>query len=83
MKKLILIFLLILFRNHVILFAQESDKTVDFQDSQNLYDKYLEFGAIADLTWILYEDHGFYEGTDISIELVAKFFKKNQYSFPE
>lgn len=52
------------------------DETVKPHNSRDLYDKYKAVGAHAEIKWIPDEDHGFYEGTDIAIELAAEFFKK-------
>ena len=52
------------------------DQTVSPQSSQELYDKYQEVGAYAELKWIPDEGHGFYEGTDIGIKLATEFFTK-------
>jgi acetyl esterase/lipase len=51
------------------------DEVVDPQDSQDLYDKYKEVGAHAELKWVPDEGHDFYEGTDFGIELATEFFK--------
>jgi len=52
------------------------DETVPPQNSQDMYDRYQEAGAYAELKWIPDEDHGFYEGTDIAIAMASAFFKK-------
>ena len=53
-----------------------ADQTVQPQDSQDLYDKYQEVGASAELKWIPDQGHGFYEGTDLGIALATEYFKK-------
>ena len=52
------------------------DRVVNPQDSQDLYDKYKEVGAHAELKWVPDKGHGFYEGTDLGIALATEFFKK-------
>ena len=47
---------------------------MDPQDSQDLYDRYQELGVHVELKWIEGEGHGFYEGTDMAIEMAAEFF---------
>jgi len=53
-----------------------ADSTVRPQDSQDLHDKYKELGAHVQLKWIPDKGHGFYEGTDMAIELATTFFKE-------
>jgi len=53
-----------------------TDETVEPENSQELYDRYREVGAQADLTWIPGEGHGFYEGNDVAIKMAADFFKR-------
>jgi len=53
-----------------------ADSTVRPQDSQDLHDKYKEVGAHVQLKWIPDKGHGFYEGTDMAIELATTFFKE-------
>ena len=60
----------------ILLIHGTSDKTVDPQNSQDLYDKYKAYGVYAELKWIPDEDHGFYEGNDRAIKLATRFFKK-------
>jgi len=57
------------------------DKTVDPQNSQDIYDKYKEAGVFAELKWIQDKDHGFYEGTDIAIKMASKFFTSQFESY--
>jgi outer membrane protein assembly factor BamB/predicted esterase len=52
------------------------DRTVNPQDSQDLYDRYTEVGAHAELKWVPDKGHDFYEGTDFGIALATEFFKK-------
>jgi len=52
------------------------DATVEPQNSQDLYDRYKELGVHVELKWVPDEDHGFYEGTDMAIEMASKFFLK-------
>ncbi len=51
-----------------------ADETVEPQNSQDLHDRYKEFGVPVELEWIPGEGHGFYEGTDIAIEKASRFF---------
>jgi pectinesterase len=60
----------------LLLIHGTADKTVPPQNSQDLYNKYQEVGAHAELTWIPDEGHGFYEGNDRGITLATEFFKK-------
>jgi len=60
----------------ILLIHGTADKTVDPQNSQDLYDKYKAYSAYAELKWIPDEDHGFYEGNDRAIKLATRFFKK-------
>ena len=53
-----------------------ADETVDPQNAQDLYDRYKEFGVHVELKWIPEEGHGFYEGTDMAIEMASDFFLK-------
>jgi pectinesterase len=53
-----------------------ADSSVAPQDSRDLYNRYRELGAKAEIKWIHGEDHGFYEGTDIAIAIAAEFFRK-------
>jgi len=55
----------------------EDDDVVEPQNSQDLYDRYKEFGVHVELKWIPGEDHGFYEGTDMAIEMASEFFIKH------
>ncbi len=52
----------------------DADETVPPHNSQDLYDKYKELGVYIKLKWIPNEGHGFYEGTDIAIQMAAEFF---------
>ncbi|HIJ66899.1 MAG TPA: alpha/beta hydrolase fold domain-containing protein [Planctomycetes bacterium] len=52
------------------------DGTVDPQDSQDLYDRYKQAGAHAEMKWVPDKGHDFYEGTDLGIALAADFFTK-------
>lgn len=53
-----------------------ADQTVPPQNSQDLFDRYNQFGVHVELKWIPGEDHGFYEGNDRAIKLAAEFFKR-------
>ena len=53
-----------------------SDETVPPKNSQELYDRYQEFGVPVEVTWIPEEGHGFYEGNDRAIALATEYFKK-------
>jgi acetyl esterase/lipase len=50
------------------------DKGVEPQDSQDLYDRYKEVGAHAELKWIEGEGHVFYD-SEMAIGLATAFFK--------
>jgi hypothetical protein len=50
---------------------------VDPKDSQDLYDKYKEVGAHAELKWIEDQGHDFYErNSEMAIQLATDFFKE-------
>ena len=61
----------------IFLIHGTEDGTVEPQNSQDLYDRYQEFGVHVELKWIPGEDHGFYEGTDMAIALASEFFLKH------
>ncbi|MHC4254491.1 MAG: family 16 glycoside hydrolase [Planctomycetota bacterium] len=53
------------------------DPVVDPKDSQDLYDKYKEVGAHAELKWIEDQGHDFYErNSEMAIQLATDFFKE-------
>lgn len=58
----------------IFLIHGTEDEAVDPQNSQDFYDRYRELGVYAELKWIEGEGHGFYEGTDMAIEMAAGFF---------
>ena len=60
----------------IFLIHGAEDETVEPHNSQDLYDRYKELGVYVELKWIPDQGHGFYEGTDMAIELAAEFFLK-------
>jgi acetyl esterase/lipase len=53
-----------------------TDRVVNPEDSQAIYDRYKEVGASVELTWIPDQGHGFYEGSDLGIKHAADYFIK-------
>jgi acetyl esterase/lipase len=54
----------------------DADQAVEPRNSQDLYDRYKEFGVHVELEWVPNEGHGFYEGTDMAIKRASEFFLK-------
>jgi len=50
-----------------------ADEVVNPQDSENMYNKFIEVGSYAELKWIQDGEHVFYDG-EMAMELAADFF---------
>jgi len=59
----------------LLLMHGTADNVVNPQDSEDMYNKYKEVGAYAELKWIPDAGHVFYDG-EMAMELATDFFKR-------